>query len=93
MIDTIMNSNKNILGKDQAVINMGEYKAFYSYESLIAVYNTEECKVYLKENMWDYSNTTRKYFKKFLEEHTCIPYNNKKMFLNLIQDKTFVVKL
>ena len=44
----------------------------------------------LKGNMWDYSNTTRKHFKLFLERYSNIPYKNKAQFLKEIQINKYI---
>ena len=50
-------------------------KTIYTKETLI-----------LKGSMWDYSNTTRKYFKQFINSETPFTYENKAQWLKEIEN-------
>lgn len=64
--------------------------SFFSYDSLIAEYimkNDDLPKLNLIGDIWDFSNTTRKYFAKYVNEYTCFTYKDKKNFLKLIENE------
>lgn len=63
----------------------GSYITFQSYEATICKYYIFSNKLILNDNIWDYSNTTRKYFKQFIDEHTPFTYETKKQFEELIK--------
>lgn len=52
--------------KNQYVITLDKYYVFYSYNSLIAIYDREHTKLVLGCD-FDYSVTTLKYLKQFLD--------------------------
>ena len=54
---------------NQFIINTDEGEYFQSYASLI-VFKSNDGKIYLDENKWDYSMTTSKYRNEFLGEDT-----------------------
>ena len=47
--------------------------------------------LHLNSDMWDYSNTTRKYFKKFINDFTNLTYDTKAKFLSLIDSSDNIV--
>lgn len=59
-------------------------KAFQSYDSMVAIYNTETKDLTLGKD-WDYSQTTLKYFKQFVNRHTPYCYNDKKSFVKFME--------
>jgi hypothetical protein len=62
---------------------------FQSYDSVVCDWNGTT--LYLYDNVWDYSNTTRKYFKSFLEEETNINYESRKDFIKQIETNPNIV--
>ena len=72
---------------NQFLIRDGFQIAFQSYNSFIAMFNFMD-KEYLSLNgdMWDYSNTTRRHFKSFINEHTSFEYVNKAQWLKEIEN-------
>lgn len=78
------NSLITSMANNQNVLRLGNELHFYSYDSYICGYNKVTGILTLNSNMWDYSNTTRKYFKKFLEEYTNIPYIKKDKFVQRV---------
>ena len=65
-------------------INNGEYiYKFYSYSTLIATYNTEKKTIELTDS-WNYSRTTQKYLKTFLNDFCSVYYDGKKELINII---------
>lgn len=56
---------------NQFIIEMeGNKVGFQSYNTLICVWDRNENVLLLNQNWWDYSNTTRKYFKDFINSET-----------------------
>lgn len=70
-----------MLKANQVTIRTGNVRYFYSYDSPICAYDYDSQILYLNNDVWDYSNTTRKYFKEFLESYTSIDYDSKAKFL------------
>lgn len=52
---------------------------FFSYNQQIATFDKYNNKLYIN-NLWNYSQTTLKQFKNFINEYTTFLYNNKKDF-------------
>ena len=52
---------------------------FFSYNQQIATFDKYNNKLYIN-NLWNYSQTTLKQFKNFINEYTTFIYNNKKDF-------------
>lgn len=78
------NSSIITMANNQNILRLGDVFHLYSYDSYICEYNRLTNVLKLNSNMWDYSNTTRKYFKKFLEEYTDIPYVTKNKFMERV---------
>ena len=57
---------------------------FQSYRTVIAIYNAVTKELYLNYHYWDYSKTTSKHLKIFVNEYTPYNYNNKKDFTGVI---------
>lgn len=74
------------LGANQNIVTIeNKQVTFISYDSTIADYDIENRILYLHGDMWDYSNTTRKYFKKFINYFTQFTYMDKKQFLKELE--------
>lgn len=73
------------LANNQVVINDTRNNVidFISYDTLIARYNLNTNKLTLNMNWWDYSKTTRTYFKEFINSYcNGYHYEDKKTFVN-----------
>ena len=57
---------------------------FQSYATLICMYAQNEHKIYINWSMFDYSQTTLKHLKIFINEYTPYTYENKQQFVKLI---------
>lgn len=68
-------SNMIILQKD-------DNTEFYSYNSLIAIFCGKELVLTKK---WNYSQTTLKQLKYFINNYTCFNYETKKQFIEEIK--------
>lgn len=81
------------LAKNQFMVSIDNQMSFKSYDSNIAEYDKVNGTLYLYGEMWNYSNTTRKYFKQFLETYTNIVYGTKKDFIKQIQENKNIIIL
>ena len=67
---------------------------FQSYNSKIATLNVKRVNevrfltLSLKGEMWDYSVTTRRHFKAFINEYTPFTYENKQQWLKEIENNS-----
>lgn len=82
-ITQLINQKGNAVA-NQFIINNGNEVIFQSYQSKIATYNKVDKTLKLYSYMWDYSNTTRKHFKTFINDFTTFGYDDKSQFLKLI---------
>ena len=57
---------------------------FQSYKTLIAIYNQTTKELYINYPYWDYSKTTMKHLKIFINTYTIYGYDNKKQFADFI---------
>ena len=62
-------SNKPIANQFKIVMQNG-LEVFQSYETIICIKDPRNNEIYLDKNSWDYSNTTSRYRKFFLQEDT-----------------------
>ena len=71
---------------------VGRYVAFQSYDTLIAVYDINTQELYISQDNWDYSKTTMKHLKDFINEMTCYTYETKQGFMKFIYhcDKVYL---
>lgn len=86
-----LNSKSYFLNPNHIVIEDSDVAVFYSYESFICYFDKNEEMLHLNSDMWDYSNTTRKYFKKFINDFTNLTYDTKAKFLSLIDSSDNIV--
>ena len=74
----IVNTNGNT-APNQFIITDENLVTFQSYESTIAVYDREMQVLFVFPD-WDYSKTTLKYLKQFVNEETHFNYTSQKQF-------------
>ena len=90
-VQNMENSNGNIV-KNQFIITdaNARKKTFQSYDSQILDYyeNNNNLVVYPE---WDYSKTTMRYVKQFINEETCYTYEDKKQFKKLITENDNII--
>ena len=60
------------------------YYLFFSYDSLIVIYNTHNYDIAINTNKWDYSKTTMRWLKTFINDYTARHYDNKQQFTYFI---------
>lgn len=82
---------RQLENKNQFVINYNNAGdpcvsavCFQSYATLIAIWNTRERKLYINWSMYDYSKTTLKHLKIFINEYTPFSYETKQQFTKFI---------
>lgn len=62
----------------------------YSYTSLIAIFNVENQRLNLTK-LWDYSQTTLKQLKEFINNYTIYKYTTKKEFEKTIDNINIII--
>lgn len=86
-MDKIIENRNNMLITERKNI----YR-FYSYNSLISEYHKESKKLVLTY-LWDFSQTTLKQLKNFVNNYTCFNYENKKQFEQEIEKNNNIMIL
>lgn len=83
--------------KNQFVItycsNDNLYICFQSYKTLIAIYDYSNNELYINWSMWDYSKTTMKHLKVFVNRYTTFKYENKSQFMKEITNNNSIYLL
>ena len=74
-----------IYDKDRGVF----IKVFQSYNSEICEYDGVTLTLF--SSMWDYSNTTRKHFKLFINEETRFTYIDRKQWLKEVENNPYII--
>lgn len=80
-------------GKDvpnQFIIYDDDNVTFQSYKTVVCQYNINHQLLTLCGDAWEYSATTKKYFKKFINEETHFRYETDKQFRKLITSSAFI---
>ena len=78
IISNLTNQKGNKVANQFVITENGKF-IFQSYDSKIAEYDIETRELKIFEG-WDYSKTTMKYFKQFIENETCYNYGTKANF-------------
>lgn len=65
--------------------------AFQSYATLIAMWSYSDHKLYINWSMFDYSKTTLKHLKIFVNNYTTFDYENKQQFTKLILNNENII--
>ena len=63
---------------------------FQSYKTIIAIYDYETKQLYINWVYWDYSKTTMKHLKIFINKYTYFSYENKQQFLKEINNNSLI---
>lgn len=66
---------------NQFIITDGGLKVFQSYKSKICEWDAEGTGVLTVYSDWDYGNTTRTYFAKFINEETQLCYSSRRQWI------------
>ena len=85
-------SVENLEHQNQFIIEYSNEKneilsCFQSYKTLIAVYNRSTHELMINNYYWDYSKTTMKHLKIFINEYTIYEYKNKLQFTLFLASK------
>ena len=92
--DLIKMRVEQLENKNQFVIyyknNYTEIVVFQSYRTIIAIYYPYEKELFINWHYWDYSKTTSKHLKIFINDYTIYKYDNKKQFLDFITSDNMV---
>lgn len=76
-------NSMTVMKNNQITIKNNNLRYFYSYDSAVCSYDYSSGILYLNGDIWDYSSTTRKYFKEFVESYTNIEYKTKANFIKV----------
>lgn len=76
-----MNVSFSTLMPNQGALKVDNFIYFISYDQIICKYNDDNGELLLYSGLWDCSNTTRKYFKAFINSYTRYEYKSKQDFL------------
>lgn len=87
-LEHFYNRGTNPVANQVAVIN-GDEITFFSYNTKICILKAGKI-VFLDK--WDCSNTTSKYFKKFLDRFSLEEYKDKKSFEKFVDENFFYNK-
>lgn len=91
-ITNLINSKGNAV-KNQFIISEGDKVTFQSYQRKIAAYDTSDKTLKIYGDFWYYSNTTRKYFKTFINNFTRFKYEDRQQWLKEIEaNKDITIK-
>jgi len=82
-VENIINNRGNTVA-NQFIVSNGEELVFQSYDSKIVTLKNGMLK--LEGDMWDYSVTTRRHFKTFINDKTPFTYENKQQWLKEIEN-------
>ena len=80
-----LTTNGGNVAQEQVVVMVGSLIKFISYGTDIAYYNDNTGQLDVTED-WDYSSTTMKYFKQFIEDYTDHDYISAKDFREQLEN-------
>lgn len=87
-VEQLENKNQFVIyynNKDENIL------CFQSYKSLIAIYYTSNKKLYLNYSYFDFSKTTSKHLKLFINRFTIYNYETKQELLKLINSNENII--
>ena len=84
----ILKNKNNIL-----IIKNDNKVSLASYETLIAIFNETTKTLKLDATYWDYSKTTLKHLKEFINNYTCFNYETKKDFEKEIKNNDNIIEI
>ena len=82
--------NKNQFVIEYVKPNNFSVLCFQSYKSLIAIYDQETKQLLINWRYWDYSKTTSKHLKIFVNRFTNCTYENKQQFIKEINNNSLI---
>ena len=78
-------SNKPVANQFKITMQNG-LEVFQSYETIIVIKDKKNNEIYLDKNAWDYSNTTSRYRKLYLNEDTKTTKEKIKKGIYILED-------
>lgn len=72
--------------KNMTIIRENNFYFLFSYNCKIAIYNEKSQSLAISRQYWNYSQTTLKHFKHFMNTYTAYTYETKQQFQKLIED-------
>ena len=84
-VKNLKNSNGNLVPNQFEIYSNGKYY-FQSYETIIGLKDKKNNEIYLDKNAWDYSNTTSRYRKLYLNEDTKTTKEKIKKGIYILED-------
>ena len=87
-MNRILESKNNLV-----IIREDEKTSLYSYKTWIATFNSETKELQLNNIYWDYSRTTLKQLKDFINYYTCYTYASKKDFTQYMEHCQEIYKI
>ena len=78
---------------NQFILVSEDKTTFQSYKSVVCEWNRIKEVLYLYGSVWDYSATTRKYFKEFVNSETSLNYENKQKWLKEIENNINIIEV
>ena len=84
-VENMTSSNGNKIANQFIIKGLNSPIIFQSYDSTVAEL-THDNYLIIHGSVWDYSNTTRKYFKQFINEQTPFHYETKKQWIKLMEE-------
>ena len=78
-------SNKPVANQFKITMQNG-LEVFQSYETIICIKDPRNNEIYLDKNAWDYSNTTSRYRKLYLNEDTKTTKDKIKKGIYILED-------
>ncbi len=79
----ILENEKNLT----IIRDFNNFLFLFSYNCQVATYNEETKSLLIDKNWWNYSQTTLKHFKHFINTYTAYTYETKQQFQKLIEEK------
>ena len=85
---------KIIENKNNMIILENESEIYFiSYQTTICKYNTKTKILQVNANYWDYSQTTLKQLKYFVNEYTLYIYETKQQFEKALKTNNFIEEI
>ena len=72
--------------KDKETNEFERVVCFQSYRTLIAIYYPYKNRLYINLHYWDYSKTTSKHLKMFINEYTSFTYESRLQWLKEVEN-------
>ena len=84
-VKNLISDKGNVIPNQFEIYSNGDYY-FQSYETIIVLKDKKNNEIYLDKNAWDYSNTTSRYRKLYLNEDTKTTKEKIKKGIYILED-------